>query len=94
MIIGSCTIHLHIATAQSLKEKRQVLRSLIARIRNEFNVSIAEIDDQDRWQSARLGVAVVATDRVHAQRQLESVVHFIERQRPDCPLLTYEIEML
>jgi len=51
-------------------------------------------DSQDRWQSARLGVAVVATDRVHAQRQLESVVHFIERQRPDCPLLTYEIEML
>jgi uncharacterized protein YlxP (DUF503 family) len=94
MIIGSCTIHLHIATAQSLKEKRQVVRSLIARIRNEFNVSVAEIDDQDRWQSARLGVAVVATDSRHAQQQLEAVVNFIERQRPDCPLLTYEIELL
>ncbi|WP_322494440.1 DUF503 domain-containing protein [Chloroflexus sp.] len=94
MIIGSCTIHLHIAAAQSLKEKRQVLRSLIARIRNEFNVSVAEVDDQNRWQSAVLGVAVVATDQVHAQRQLQAVVSFIERQRPDCPLLTYEIEML
>ncbi|RMD72305.1 MAG: DUF503 domain-containing protein, partial [Chloroflexi bacterium] len=81
-------------TAQSLKEKRQVLRSLISRIRNEFNVSVAEVDDQDRWQSAILGVAVVATDQVHAQRQLEAVVSFIERQRPDCPLLNYAIEML
>ncbi len=94
MVIGSCTIHLHIATAQSLKEKRQVVRSLVARVRNEFNVSIAEVDDQDRWQSARLGVAVVATDQAHAQRQLEAVVSFIERQRPDCPLLAYEIELL
>jgi len=71
-----------------------VVRSLIARIRNEFNVSVAEIDDQDRWQSARLGIAVVATDGIHAQQQLEAVVNFIERQRPDCPLLTYEIELL
>jgi hypothetical protein len=94
MIIGSCMVSLHLPFAQSLKEKRQVVKSLIARIRNEFNVSVAEVDSQDLWQHAVIGLACVSCSHQSAHRQLESVVRFIERQRPDVPLIDYDIEML
>ncbi len=94
MIIGTCIITLHIPAAQSLKEKRQVVKSVLTRIRNEFNVSIAEVAEQDRWQKAVLGVACVSTSSAYAHGLLEKVVQFIERQRPDAPLLDYEIELL
>jgi hypothetical protein len=94
MIIGSCTITLHIPAARSLKQKRQVVKSLLTRVRNQFNVSIAEVDSQDAWQVAVLGVACVSVSRQYAHGQLESVVRFIEEQRPDIPLVSYEIEML
>lgn len=94
MIIGSCTITLHIPAARSLKEKRQVVKSVLARVRNEFNVSIAEVDAQDLWQRAVLGVACVSSSQQYAHSQLEAVVRFIEQQRPDVPLLGYEIELL
>lgn len=80
--------------ALSLKEKRQVVKSIVARVRNEFNVSIAEVDDQDLWQSAVLAVACVSSSQRYAHGQLEAVMKFIDRQRPDCPLGAYEIEML
>lgn len=80
--------------ALSLKEKRQVVRSLLARVRNEFNVSIAEVDDQNLWQRATIGVACVATDQVYAHRQLEAVVKFMDDRRPDAPIMGYDIEML
>jgi hypothetical protein len=94
MIIGTCTITLHLPAAQSLKQKRQVVKSLLTRVRNQFNVSIAEVDSQDAWQIAVIGVACVSTSQKYAHGQLESVVRFIEEQRPDIPLVSYEIEML
>ncbi|NJP05045.1 MAG: DUF503 domain-containing protein [Chloroflexaceae bacterium] len=94
MVIGCCTITLHLPVARSLKEKRQVIKSLLTRVRNQFNVSIAEVDAHDRWQRAVLGVVCVSTTQRYAHGQLESVVHFIESQRPDIPLISYDIEML
>ncbi len=93
MVIGTCTILIYIP-AHSLKEKRQAIKSILAKVRNEFNVSIAEVDAQDSWQEAVLGVACVSTSQRYAHGQLEAVVSFIERQRPDLPLGGYEIEML
>jgi uncharacterized protein YlxP (DUF503 family) len=61
MVIGSCTIELHIPGNGSLKGKHRVTQSIIARVHNEFNVSIAEVGNQDLWQSATLGVACVST---------------------------------
>jgi uncharacterized protein YlxP (DUF503 family) len=66
MVVGVCTIYLRIPASQSLKGKRQVLKSLIARVRKSFNVSIAEVDQQDAWQAATLGVACVSTDSAYA----------------------------
>lgn len=94
MIIGTCTIRLSLPAAQSLKDKRQVVKSLLARVRNQFNVSIAEVEGQDRRQQAVLGVACVSNSTSYAHGQLEAVVRFIEDQRPDIPLIDYEIELL
>jgi hypothetical protein len=94
MVIGCCTVILHLPAARSLKEKRQVIKSILTRVRNEFNVSIAEVDSQDLWQKAVLGVVCVSTSRSYAHGQLESVIRFIEDRRPDIPLVGYEIEML
>lgn len=93
MIIGTCIIELRIPGNGSLKGKRRVVKSVIARVHNEFNVSIAEVDDQDLWQSAVLGVACVSngTDRVH--RTLSKVVEWIETYRPDVQVVDYQIEM-
>lgn len=94
MHIGTCTIGLYIPIAGSLKEKRQVVKSLLARVRNKFNVSIAEVDGQDRLQNAVLGVACVSNSMEYAHGQLEAVVRFIEDTRPDCPITGYDIEFL
>jgi hypothetical protein len=94
MVIAVLTLQISIPVAFSLKDKRRVVKSLIARVRNEFNVSISEVDDQDLWQSAVLGVASVATSQAYAHGQLEAVIKFIDKERPDCPIGAYEIEML
>jgi hypothetical protein len=94
MIIGSCVLTLHLPVSRSLKAKRQVVKSVLARVRNEFNVSIAEVDSQDAWQVAVLGVACVSNSERYAREQLEAVVRFIEAQRPDAPLVKYDIELL
>jgi uncharacterized protein YlxP (DUF503 family) len=94
MHIGVCTIELQLPGNGSLKGKRSVLKSIIARVSREFNASIAEVDDQDVWQRAVLGVAVVSSSAAYAHGQLERVVQWIETNRPDTVLLGYEIEML
>ena len=73
MVIGLLTLDLHFPGARSLKDKRQALRSLEQRIRNRFNVSIAEVDHQDLWQRARLAVVSVNTDHTHLESTLASV---------------------
>ncbi len=73
MVIGLLTLDLHFPGARSLKDKRQALRSLETRIRNRFNVSLAEVEHQDLWQRARLAVVSVNTDGVHLESTLRSV---------------------
>ena len=73
MVIGLLTLDLHFPGARSLKDKRQALRSLETRIRNRFNVSLAEVEHQDLWQRARLAVVSVNTDHVHLESTLQKV---------------------
>lgn len=94
MIIGSLLIDLHIPTAHSLKEKRSVIKSVLQRLRNEFNVSTAEVGEQDRWQIAQLGVVCVSSDATYAQQQLHAVVNWIYENRPDLVVSSAEIELL
>ena len=79
MVIGLLTLDLHFPGARSLKDKRQALRSLETRVRNKFNVSLAEVEHQDLWQRARLAVVSVNTDHGHLDATLQSVTSEAER---------------
>jgi len=78
MYIESAKLTLYIAHAHSLKDKRQVCRSIIDKARQRFNVSIAEVDTQDTLQTLTIGIAVVSSETSHAQNSLETVIRFIE----------------
>lgn len=94
MIVGSCMITLHLPGVRSLKEKRSIVKSLLARMRNRFNVSAAEVAAQDTHGRAVLGVACVSGDAGYAQGQLESLLRWIEEERPDLTILDSDIELL
>lgn len=78
MVVGVLEVHLRIDGAHSLKEKRSVLRPLIEKLRREFHVSVAEVDDNDVWNIATVGVACVATDRTQAGRIIQAVTTAID----------------
>lgn len=88
----SCSVQLYLAQSQSLKDKRQVIKILKDRIGNAFNVSVAEVADQDLWQKATLGFAVVSNQTRHANEVLSKVVNFIERDY-SIELIDYQIEV-
>jgi uncharacterized protein YlxP (DUF503 family) len=94
MHIGVCTIDLMLPGNRSLKGKRSVIKSIVTRVSRDFNVSIAEVEDQDLWQRAVLGVACVSSSAGYAHGQMERVVQWIENKRFDVVLLGYEIELL
>jgi uncharacterized protein YlxP (DUF503 family) len=94
MHVGVCVIDLRLPGNGSLKGKRRVVKSIVTRVTREFNVSVAEVDDQDVWQRAVLGVACVSSSASYAHGQLERVVQWIETQRFDVELLDYQIELL
>jgi uncharacterized protein YlxP (DUF503 family) len=91
MIVGVCTIELHIQEPNSLKAKRKVIKSIVTRVKNNFNVSIAEVGYQDKWQRSILGVAVVSNAQDHANGILSKVVNFVQDMYV-AELLDYQIE--
>ncbi len=78
MVIGICTLHLIISGSQSLKDKRQVVKSLLDRMRERFNVSAAEVDELDSWQRATLGFACVSKDQSFVDQVLQKVLALAE----------------
>lgn len=93
MIVGVCTVELFIPEAQSLKSKRQVVSSLKERLRGKFNVSVAEVDGQDLWQKAVLGIACVANETAYVNQVLDQVLNQI-RSVPTIEIVQSRIEML
>jgi len=78
MVIGTMKMNIHIPWAHSLKEKRMVVKSLCAKARNKYNISVAEVDKQDLHQIIVLGIACVAGDNAQADSILDHVINFIE----------------
>jgi len=78
MVVGVCTVELWIPESQSLKDKRQVVHSLKDRLRGKFNLSVAEVDGQDLWQKAVLGMACVANDGSHVEQVLEQALNVMK----------------
>ena len=74
MPVGLLTLELHIPDAQSLKDKRQVLRSLKDKLRREFNVAVAELDHHDVWQRSVVGVVTLSNEEKHVQESLQKVL--------------------
>lgn len=93
-VIGLLTIDLAIPAAQSLKDKRQVIKSVQARLRNRFNVSVAQVGGQDSHRQAVLAVVCVSGDERYAQGLLQKVANWVENTRLDCALVDYQITML
>lgn len=93
MIVGILTIEIHISETHSLKEKRFILKSLKDRIRNKFNVSIAEIDANDLWQRCVLGVACIANETKIINQILDRVKNTI-LNTPTVELIDSRMEML
>ena len=79
MPVGLLTLELHIAEAQSLKDKRQVLRSLKDRLRNQFNVAVAELDFEDMWQRSVVGVVTLSNEEHHVEEALQKVLAEADR---------------
>jgi uncharacterized protein YlxP (DUF503 family) len=94
MTVGVCRVWLRLPQNHSLKEKRGVIKSLLARLHNKFNVAAAEVDDHDRWQLASLGITCVSTSEGHAHQMMASVVAFIRSERPDAELVDYSTEIM
>jgi uncharacterized protein YlxP (DUF503 family) len=94
MIIGASEITLHLPECHTLKEKRQIIKSVIVRVRNQFSVAIAEVDENDLWQIANLGISCVSNSHQHASEILENVRHYIEESRPDLLITTSETEII
>lgn len=87
-------ITLHLPGVRSLKEKRSIVKSLLARMRNKFNVSAAEVASQEAHGRAVLGVACVSASGEYAQGLLDELVRWIEEERPDLTVLDADIELL
>jgi len=81
VIVGLLSIELHIPHAQSLKEKRMVLRRLKDRLQ-KFNVAVSEVEHHDLWQRAGLGVVTISTTTEHVERELAAAADEIERVEP------------
>ena len=94
MNVGVCRISLRLPENLSLKGKRRVLKSIITRVRSKFNVSMAEVDDNELWQLAALGICCVSNDGRYTNEVLSKVVDFIVNSRFDVEILDYEIEIL
>jgi uncharacterized protein len=92
--IGACVVTLHLPASRSLKDKRQVIRSLAERLRRQFNVAVAEVEEQDAWQTAVLGLAVVSNEAGHAERQIERIVETIEETRLDAEVVDRHVDVM
>lgn len=93
MIVGLCTVELYIPGGYSLKAKRQVLLSLKDRLRDKFNVSVAEVGDQELWQKAVLGIACVANERSYANKILDQALKVVQSV-PTIEMVRSRIELL
>ncbi|MCC7367796.1 MAG: DUF503 domain-containing protein [Chloroflexi bacterium] len=92
--VGACILTLHLPASHSLKDKRQVVRSLSDRLRRQFNVAVAEVEEQDAWQTAVLGLAVISNEAGHASRQVERILEAIEETRLDAELVDRQIDVM
>lgn len=94
MNAGILRFTLRLPESGSLKDKRQVVRSTAQRIRNKFQVSVAEVGDNDAWQIATLGVACVTNTHRHCEEMLDEIVAYVRESRLDADVIDVESEIV
>jgi len=93
MLVGICQIELHIPSSHSLKSKRVVLKSLKTRIQNKFNVSVAEVDFNEKWQRSTLGISIVANERRFIDRALAQIMNLVD-DNSDVEIIDHSTEII
>jgi len=93
-MLGIITIHLHLPTCASLKEKRHLLKPLLNRLHREFNISAAEMDRRDMWQETVIACAMINSDGAFIQRYLRSVAEWVEANWEDGHVIEERIEII
>jgi uncharacterized protein YlxP (DUF503 family) len=93
MFVCVARLNLAIPESASLKAKRQVLRRIIDRLKARFNVAVAEVDNNDLWQKATIGLAVVANERRQVNEQMDTIIHSVEEMYV-APLISREMEIV
>ncbi len=94
MNVAVCKLSLRLPENLSLKGKRRVLRSITTRVRNKFNVAVAEVDNEELWQLATLGICCVSNNSRHSNEVMSKIVDFVISSRFDVEILGYEIEIV
>ena len=94
MNVGILKIKLRLPDNLSLKGKRQVVKALISRLKNKFNVSVAEVEDNDLWQLATIGVSFVSNDKRFTNEVLSKAAEFVVNGQGDYEMLDYKIEII
>jgi uncharacterized protein YlxP (DUF503 family) len=94
MYVTACRVTLYLPASDSLKDKRQVVRSLLQRLRNTFEVAAAEVEEQDKRQIAVLGLAATSGDAGHAEEVLDHAMRYIEETRPDVTVSEVQVEVM
>lgn len=94
MVVGVLHLTLWLPASGSLKDKRQVVKSVIARVRNQFNVAAAEVDSLDDRQTATLGFSCVSNDSRHVEQMLTKVLAFVESSRLEAEVTGYAVEVI
>ncbi len=94
MYVGVGRVMLRMAENASLKDKRQILRSVMQRVRNQFGVAIAEVGSQDLWSYAELGLSTVSNNAQHAEAVVTKAIQFIEESRLDAEVMDTSVEVL
>jgi uncharacterized protein YlxP (DUF503 family) len=79
MFVGVLVIEILIYSSTSLKEKRVILKSVKDRLKNKFNVSVAEIGFQDKWQRSQLGIATISNEHSHLEHSLQQIFEYLDR---------------
>ncbi len=94
MNVGVCRVSLRFPENLSLKGKRRILKSITTRVAGKFNVAVAEVDNEELWQLATIGICYVSNNSRHANEVMSKIADFIINSRPDVEILDYEMEIV
>ena len=90
MLVKAVIIDIYLPLANSLKNKRSIIKSIIQKVHNKYNVSIAEVEHNDKWKNATLGIAMIANEMSYLEKKFSDIINFIENNYPNIEISKIE----